>query len=131
MESCCDLRRRPQVGSQSQKITEDSTGGHLSARSWTPAALERLRLESILESILEPVERNYAIPEQVASSALKPLQASRRGMVPDNEGLVDVALCCECNDVVAAAQLGKSVALGVALELHTAAACLDIHNPCT
>ena len=61
---------------------------------------------------------------------LQAYAAKQRETVPDNEGLVDVALCRECNDVVAAAQLGKSVALGVALELHTATACLDIHNPC-
>lgn len=50
---------------------------------------------------------------------------------PDDEGLLLVALCGEGDDVVAAAQLCKGMALGVALQLHAAAALSTVHNSCS
>lgn len=50
---------------------------------------------------------------------------------PDDERLLLVALCCEGNDVVAAAELRKGMALGISLQLNTAAGLYTVHNTCT
>ena len=50
--------------------------------------------------------------------------------LPDNQGLVDVALSGEGNDVVAPTELSKRVAFWVSFELHAALASFHINNSC-
>lgn len=50
---------------------------------------------------------------------------------PDDEWLLLVALCGEGNDVVAATELGKWMALGVSLQLYTATALSTVHHTCS
>jgi hypothetical protein len=53
------------------------------------------------------------------------------GVIPDDERLIDVSLGGEGYDIVAAAQLGEGVTLGVSLQLHTTLASLHVHCTCT
>ena len=49
---------------------------------------------------------------------------------PDDERLLLVALCCEGNDVVAAAELRKGMALGIPLQLNAAAGLNTVYHTC-
>ncbi len=50
---------------------------------------------------------------------------------PDDEGLDRIALGGEGDNVVAALELCKGVALGIPAQLHTASACFTVHHACT
>lgn len=52
-------------------------------------------------------------------------------MSPDYEGLRRIPLSCECNDVITALQLSKSVALGIPPKLDAPSTSLAIHHACT
>lgn len=49
------------------------------------------------------------------------LQTDALQVSPDDEGLLLVALSGECNDVVAAAELGKGMSLWIRFQLNTSA----------
>ena len=58
------------------------------------------------------------------------LQTDALQVSPDDEGLLLVALGGECNDVVAAAELGKGMTLWIPLQLNTSARLDAVYYAC-
>ncbi len=60
----------------------------------------------------------------------KVVQTDALQVSPDDEGLLLVALGGECNDVVAAAELSKGMALWISLQLNTSTRLDTVYHTC-